>query len=93
MGYAPDQCIYNAAVAAFQARGNSSASTGEQMKVNTKPISKLNHLNFIFFEKVLAGVRNGYMTPLQAGRARCHYDLKWSALWLRVCIHFNISIN
>lgn len=46
-----------------------------------------------FFEKVLAGVRNGYMTPLQAGRARCHYDLKWSALWLRVCIHSNMSIK
>jgi hypothetical protein len=54
MGYAPDKCIYDAAVAAFMARGNNSASTGEQMKV-------------------LAGVRNGYLTPLQVCIYHHHY--------------------
>jgi hypothetical protein len=63
MGYAPDECIYGAAVAAFRARGNNSRSTGYQVRI------------------LESGIQNGYLTPLQAARARCFYDARWTNLW------------
>jgi hypothetical protein len=62
MGYAPDECIYGAAVRAFSSRGNNSRSTGFQVGV-------------------LDPTSNGYLTPLQAARARCYYDMRWSRAW------------
>lgn len=63
MGYAPDECIYNAAVSAFAMRGNNSRSTGYQVRI------------------LESGIKNGYLTPLQAARARCFYDARWTNLW------------
>jgi hypothetical protein len=63
MGYAPDECIYGAAAAAFGARGNNSRSTGYQVRI------------------LQSGIQNGYLTPLQAARARCFYDARWTNLW------------